>query len=184
MKAAQLLERGFGSRNGLGWLMPSLGTVETLQPISEPPPNLRDEMCGGHRKRPASEDEDEQLPAEVGPDSPYGVFLSSLRPKGKGAGLLQESNLGEPVLVFTGAKPPPPGTVQAWPRSKPEKRKAVTAAKAPGGKDAASGKPAAAKASMTPVPAGETAPKPRPRKPAAKGAPASTPVSQQTTQAR
>ena len=199
MKAAQLLERGFGSRNGLGWLMPSLGTVEALQPISEPPPNLRDEMCGGHRKRPASEDEDEQLPAEVGPDSPYGVFLASLRPKGKGAGLLQESNLGEPVLVFTGAKPPPPGTVQAWPRSKPEKRKAVAAkapggkdaaagkpaaAKAPGGKDAGAGKPATAKAGMTPVPAGETTAKPRPRKPAGKAAPASVPVSQQTSQAR
>ena len=120
-------------------------------------------------------------PAEVGPDSPYGVFLASLRPKGKGAALLQESNLGEPVLVFTGAKPPPPGTVQAWPKSKPEKRKA--AAKAPGGKDAAAGKPAAAKASMTPAPAGETAPKPRPRKPAAKAAPASVPVSQ-ASQAR
>ena len=31
---------------------PSLGTVESLQPINAAPPNLRDEMCGKHRKRP------------------------------------------------------------------------------------------------------------------------------------
>src|SRR5438876_4282385 len=60
LKAAQLLERGFSSSNsGLGWLTPSLGTVEALQPISAEPPNLREEMCGGHRKRQATEDEDE-----------------------------------------------------------------------------------------------------------------------------
>ena len=36
MKAAQLLERGFNSgNNALGWLMPSLGTVESLQPVNE-----------------------------------------------------------------------------------------------------------------------------------------------------
>src|SRR5436309_15158824 len=57
LKAAQLLERGFNSSGGLTWLMPSLGTVETVQPINAAPPNLRDEMCGGHRKRPATEDE-------------------------------------------------------------------------------------------------------------------------------
>jgi len=112
LKAAQLLERGFGSSaGGLSWLMPSLGTVETLQPVNAPPPNLRDEMCGGHRKRPATEDEDEILPANTGPESPYGVFLSSLNPpKAKGA-LLQDSNMGEPVLVYTGTKPPAPGAV-------------------------------------------------------------------------
>ena len=59
LKAAQLLERGFNSNSGLSWLMPSLGTVEALQPVDAAPPNLRDEMCGGHRKRPATEDEDE-----------------------------------------------------------------------------------------------------------------------------
>src|SRR5882762_1260277 len=57
VRAAQLLERGFAS-NGLAWLRPSLGTVDNLAPIDASPPNLRDEMCGGKRKRPAS-DEDE-----------------------------------------------------------------------------------------------------------------------------
>src|ERR1700710_1252040 len=57
VRAAQLLERGFAN-NGLAWLKPALGTVDNLAPIDASPPNLRDEMCGGKRKRPAS-DEDE-----------------------------------------------------------------------------------------------------------------------------
>jgi len=99
------------SSSGKAWLMPSLGTVETLQPIAAAPPNLRDEMCGGHRKRPATEDEDDVVAANTGPESPYAVFLSSLRPpKTKGAALLQDSKIGEPVLVYTGVKPPAPGS--------------------------------------------------------------------------
>src|SRR6266536_1011534 len=91
VKAAQLLERGFNSNGGLTWLMPSLGTVETMQPISAAPPNLRDEMCGPHRKRQATEDEDDVIAAaNVSADSPYATFLSSLRPKTKGATLLQD----------------------------------------------------------------------------------------------
>ena len=58
VRAAQLLERGFAS-NGLSWLQPSLGTVDNLVPIDASPPNLRDEMCGGKHKHPAS-DEDEE----------------------------------------------------------------------------------------------------------------------------
>src|SRR3981189_1040763 len=60
VRAAQLLERGFGG-NGLGWLKPALGTVDNLVPIDATPPNLREEMCSGKRKRPAS-DEDEDAP--------------------------------------------------------------------------------------------------------------------------
>ena len=58
-KAAQLLERGFNS-GGLSWLTPSLGTVDALAPIDAQPPNLREEMCGGHRRKPPSEDNDEE----------------------------------------------------------------------------------------------------------------------------
>jgi D-alanyl-D-alanine carboxypeptidase len=101
VKAAQLLERGFQS-TPLSWLTPSLGTVDALQPVDTTPPNLRDEMCGPHRKRPAAEDEDASF-ANLPSDSAYGVFLSSLRaPPGKGAALLQDTQLGEPVVVFTG----------------------------------------------------------------------------------
>ena len=58
-KAAQLLERGFNS-GGLSWLTPSLGTVDALAPIDAQPPNLRDEMCGGHRRKPPSEENEEE----------------------------------------------------------------------------------------------------------------------------
>ncbi|OJY41801.1 MAG: peptidase M15 [Rhizobiales bacterium 64-17] len=64
-KAAQLLERGFGSGN-LSWLTPSLGTVDALQPINASPPDLREEMCGKHRRKPASEDNDEGEEANAG----------------------------------------------------------------------------------------------------------------------
>src|SRR4051794_16278131 len=94
VKAAQLLERGFQS-NALSWLTPPLGTVDSLQPVDATPPNLRDEMCGPHRKRPATEDEDAAL-VNAPSDSAYAVFLSSLRvANGKGAPLLQDAQLGE-----------------------------------------------------------------------------------------
>ena len=64
VRAAQLLERGFGN-NGLGWLKPALGTVDNLVPIDATPPNLRDEMCSGKRKRPAT-DEDADVVAANG----------------------------------------------------------------------------------------------------------------------
>ena len=35
--------------------MPSLGTVDSLVPIEAAPPNLKDDMCGPHRKRHALE---------------------------------------------------------------------------------------------------------------------------------
>ena len=72
VRAAQLLERGFAN-NGLAWLRPSLGTVDNLVPIDASPPNLRDEMCNGKRKRPASdEDEDVTIAANGGNASASG----------------------------------------------------------------------------------------------------------------
>ena len=105
IKAAQLLERGFSSNN-LAWLTPALGTVEALTPVNADPPNLREDMCGKHRKKQASEDEDD--PAAIASllstsGSAYSVFLSALRaPAGKQALLQQEARLGEPVPVHTG----------------------------------------------------------------------------------
>ncbi len=58
-KAAQMLERGF-AQNPLSWLTPSLGSVNSLVPIDAAPPNLRDEMCGKHRKRPAADDDQDE----------------------------------------------------------------------------------------------------------------------------
>src|SRR5476651_915607 len=58
-KAAQLFERGFNG-GGLTWLTPALGTVDALAPMDAQPPNLREEMCGGHRRKPPAEDNDEE----------------------------------------------------------------------------------------------------------------------------
>jgi D-alanyl-D-alanine carboxypeptidase len=191
LKAAQLLERGFNSSSGLSWLLPPLGTVETVQPVDAAPPNLRDEMCGPHRKRPATEDEDDTIAANAAPDSPYALFLSSLHPpKSKGAAaLMPDIKLGEPVVVYTGTKPPPPGALAAT-DAKPEKKKSAkpankdkdapaVAATSPGEGAAAKPKPkpkpAASKdatkdgAAATPTAAGDSAaPKPKPKKPAPK----------------
>ena len=60
VRAAQLLDRGF-SNNTLSWLRPSLGTVDNLVPIDASPPNLRDEMCGGKHKRPASDEDEDTI---------------------------------------------------------------------------------------------------------------------------
>src|SRR5947209_2404797 len=68
VRAAQLLERGFSS-NGLGWLRPALGTVDNLVPIDASPPNLRDEMCGGKRKRPASDEDEDVVASNTGASS-------------------------------------------------------------------------------------------------------------------
>src|ERR1700710_2027358 len=65
VRAAQLLERGFAN-NSLTWLRPALGTVDNLVPIDASPPNLRDEMGGGKRKRPASDEDEDALANNAG----------------------------------------------------------------------------------------------------------------------
>ncbi|HTV29708.1 MAG TPA: D-alanyl-D-alanine carboxypeptidase family protein [Xanthobacteraceae bacterium] len=134
VKAAEMLEGGFTS-NPLAWLMPSHGTVDQLKPIKADPPNLKDEMCGGHRKRPAADDEDEEAGAAEGngaaPDGSAGgdagngantgsnvtvseatphfsVLLSALRaPSPKNANLLALDTPVTPIVVYTGPTRPP-----------------------------------------------------------------------------
>jgi len=106
-KAAQLFEKGFNS-GGLSWLMPSLGTVDALQPIAAAPPNLRDEMCGKHRRRPAAEDadEEEETVASGDPDqsSAYAVTMQSLRGRVARGPILQDYAITTPPIpVFAGA---------------------------------------------------------------------------------
>lgn len=102
-QAAELLERGFNSAQ-LSWLTPSLGTVNELAPIDAQPPNLRDEMCGGHRRKPPSEDNDEEADnSNATGDTPgngQGFMLSSLA-KGKFV-LGPPVDTEPPVVVFTG----------------------------------------------------------------------------------
>jgi D-alanyl-D-alanine carboxypeptidase len=107
VRAAQLLERGFAS-NTLSWLRPSLGTVDNLVPIDASPPNLRDEMCGGKRKRPASdEDEDTVAGNTSGPTSgetAITFFTAGLQPPmAKPSELLAAAPASsEPIPVYTG----------------------------------------------------------------------------------
>ena len=112
VKAAQLLERGF-SQDNLTWLRPSLGTVDNLVPVDASPPNLRDEMCGGHRKRPASDDDDALIAANggasgsasaTGGEAQVTFFTAGLQPPLMKASELmaQAPAAAEPVLVYTG----------------------------------------------------------------------------------
>jgi D-alanyl-D-alanine carboxypeptidase len=106
-KAAAMLERGFNS-SGLNWLLPSLGTVDALQPINAAPPDLHDQICGPHHKRPRSEDEaDDAVTAGSDNDQQRAFMLSDLKGATKAA-LLTGNPLaaGPPIVVFTGPKRP------------------------------------------------------------------------------
>jgi D-alanyl-D-alanine carboxypeptidase len=106
-KAAKMLEQGFKG-DKLSWLMPSLGTVDQLKPIEgAAPPDLREEMCGPKRKRPAAEDEEVDMSAagENGePGSPLAFMLSSLHGTVKASQVLAGAVASlPPVEVFVGA---------------------------------------------------------------------------------
>ncbi len=106
VRAAQLLERGFAN-NTLSWLRPSLGTVENLVPIDASPPNLRDEMCGGKRHKPASDEDEETVAGNGGSgntEPALAFFTAGLQPP-----MLKPSELlaaapapSEPIPVYTG----------------------------------------------------------------------------------
>ena len=106
VRAAQLLERGFGG-NGLGWLKPALGTVDNLVPIDATPPNLREEMCSGKRKRPAT-DEDADVVAANGSastgETAVTFFTAGLQPPmGKPSEMMAAAaEPSEPIPVYTG----------------------------------------------------------------------------------
>ena len=106
VKAAEMLENGF-AQNPLSWLTPSLGTVDALIPIDAAPPNLKDEMCGKHRKRPAAEDEDVDAESSNGTagdnNAQFSFLLSALRaPTPKNANLLGDLGPVTPTIVYTG----------------------------------------------------------------------------------
>jgi D-alanyl-D-alanine carboxypeptidase len=107
VRAAQLLERGFAS-NTLSWLRPSLGTVDNLVPIDASPPNLRDEMCGGKRKRPASDEDEDTVAGNTSSPSSgetaVTFFTAGLQPPmAKPSELLAAAPApSEPIPVYTG----------------------------------------------------------------------------------
>jgi D-alanyl-D-alanine carboxypeptidase len=148
-KAAQLFEKGF-SNTGLSWLMPSLGTVDALQPIAAAPPNLRDDMCGKNRRRPATEsaDEEETPSADTDSSSAFAATLLNMRggaPKNSGP-LLGPMAAFVPIPVYIGPKKNPgdPTLVAAAPKRK--KPSAETAAVATAASKETLAKPALANA--------------------------------------
>jgi len=110
VKAAEMLESGF-TQNPLAWLMPSLGSVESVASINTDPPNLKDTMCGPHRKRMPAEDEDIDAEGANGSsdsaagdtDPRFSLLLSALRsPGSKNANFLSDAGPVVPVVVYTG----------------------------------------------------------------------------------
>jgi D-alanyl-D-alanine carboxypeptidase len=110
VKAAELLEGGFAGKS-LAWLTPSLGTVDQLAPMDATPPNLKDNMCGPHRKRAASEEDDPDAVDDSGNaatatsqgGSQFSVLLSALRaPTPKNMALLPDPGPVVPTVVYTG----------------------------------------------------------------------------------
>ena len=90
---------------------PSKGTVESLAPIDATPPNLRDEMCNGKRKRPATDEDDGSMTmasasasgGETGGMTFFTAGLQAPMPKASEV-LLQDVPVGEPMVVYTGPK--------------------------------------------------------------------------------
>jgi D-alanyl-D-alanine carboxypeptidase len=190
-KAAEMLESGF-AQNPLSWLTPSLGTVDALAPIDAAPPNLKDSMCGPHRKRPATEDDDADAgdnnsngntAAVGGENTPqFSVLLSALRaPTPKNANLLSDAGPVTPVIVYTGPTRTQAqiANLAAMPEADPVKKKAKhksaaksadvktavakpTDAKALDGKVTATGKPTGSTTHWTPMSSSALATSPPP----------------------
>jgi D-alanyl-D-alanine carboxypeptidase len=105
IKAAEMLESGF-SQNPLSWLTPSLGMVDALAPMNVDPPNLQEQTCGKHRKRPAAEDEDmdadsDNTQAAAAASETRSLLLSALRAPTNPV-LLSDLGPVMPVVVYTG----------------------------------------------------------------------------------
>ena len=102
-KAAALLEQGF-SGSMLGWLLPTLGTVDQLQPINAAPPDLHEQVCGPHRKRQAAEDEDDEAAAGSDNDSQRAFMLSDLKGATRGSLLTGNPLVAAvpPIVVYVG----------------------------------------------------------------------------------
>src|SRR5262249_42308939 len=107
-KAAAMLERGFNNGPSLNWLLPSLGTVDGLQPINAAPPDLHEQICGPHHKRPRAENEDDDV-ASSNPDADQqrAFMLSDIKGSANAA-LLTGNPLAAvpPIVVYTGARKP------------------------------------------------------------------------------
>jgi D-alanyl-D-alanine carboxypeptidase len=157
IKAAQLFERGFGT-DPLSWLVPSQGTVESLQPVDAAPLDMHEEVCSSNRRRQPSEDGEEGGEAGTAPAdgtngempivSPWSLRGVALLTSGLAAGI-------PPVDVYTGpARNNAPGAAPAAAQV-PKKKPLTVAAKPPAAKPAPAADPA-----VRPNPAAAAHPKP------------------------
>jgi D-alanyl-D-alanine carboxypeptidase len=158
-----LLEQGFNSGTGLSWLLPSLGTVDRLQPINAAPPDLHEQICGPHHKRPRAENEDDEASNTGDTDQQRAMMLSDLKGAIK-TSLLTGNPLAAvpPIVVYTGArKPSGSGEAEANAATiKPAKKKQAKGDKAKG--DKSSTKTTEAKTETKPDTKGDAA---KPAKP-------------------
>ena len=166
MKAAELLESGFTQKNPLAWLTPSLGTVDALAPMDTAPPNLKDEMCGRHRKRPAAEDEDMDADGDNGQSAAdmtqtRSLLLSALRAPTNPV-LLSDLGPVMPVAVYTGPTRTPAQveTLNAEPEVAEPAAKKKTKKKATASRSTDDQTPAAPPADKKPAVAKPAEPKP------------------------
>lgn len=119
IKAAMLLDKGFGGAGGGGFL--GFGASTTLESLARSPvgvaPNMREDICLRRKGPPASEDELERVqnPAPLSNDSAgfnlfgsqavaYAAAGSSVRGSGGPRSLAPRAPL-EPVTVFLGRSP-------------------------------------------------------------------------------
>jgi D-alanyl-D-alanine carboxypeptidase len=122
--------------------------VESLAPIDASPPNLRDEMCGPKRKRPASDEDEETIASSPSTGETGATFFAAALPPPvfKPADLLaQPPEPSEPVVVYTGPTRTGAALIAAVAADtekdtpKPRKKKTHVAAKKPDA--SADGKP-------------------------------------------
>ena len=109
-KAAEMLESGF-ARSPFAWLLPAFGNVNALTPIEAAPPDLKDDMCGPHRKRHALE---AAMADSADPDAGDGSDSAGTDTNGQNSNLvtalrapapknlLSEPGPVTPVVVYTG----------------------------------------------------------------------------------
>jgi D-alanyl-D-alanine carboxypeptidase len=174
--------------------------VDALAPIDAAPPNLRDEMCGPKRKRPASDADDEVVASNEASSQAMSFFTAGLQPPTlRPVDMIAAAAAPvEPVIVYIGPKKTGADLIaanaveEARQTPKPKGKKGTkTAAKKPDAaadsKDAKpAAKPAAKQAAVKPdaaAPKPAAAAKPAAAKPAAAkpataatAAPATTPA--------